>query len=83
MEAAAPVAPAVPAPRRGDFAGVLPPPHSVWDVDEAWFDLDEFSKVGQGVGSHMGAGDTALTAFTAVPHHKLNVPTSFATTGPT
>ncbi|GFR48555.1 hypothetical protein Agub_g10454 [Astrephomene gubernaculifera] len=29
---------------RGDFAGVLPPAHSVWDVDEAWHDLDAFTK---------------------------------------
>lgn len=30
---------------RGDFRGVLPPIHSVWDLDEAWLDMDEFTKV--------------------------------------
>ncbi|GIM00833.1 hypothetical protein Vretimale_5742 [Volvox reticuliferus] len=29
---------------RGNFEGLLPPPHSVWDVDEAWSDLDQFTK---------------------------------------
>ncbi len=43
--AAGPGVGAAPAVARGDFAGVLPPPHTVWDVDEAWHDLDEFTRV--------------------------------------
>ncbi|GLC33264.1 hypothetical protein PLESTM_000042200 [Pleodorina starrii] len=43
----------------GDFAGLLPPPHSVWDVDEAWFDLDEFTKAVEAEVAYRAAASVA------------------------
>ncbi|EFJ49289.1 hypothetical protein VOLCADRAFT_104388 [Volvox carteri f. nagariensis] len=63
------LAKAAPQPR-GDFTGLLPPPYSVWDVDEAWFDLGEFTKAVEAEVAYRAAAPAAALSQRGSPGAK-------------
>ena len=52
---------------RVDLGHLLPPPKTAWEVDEAWQDLDEYSKVGGTLAARHYTYAAATAAAAVVP----------------